>query len=158
MSSIAKTISLIFGGLLLLVLAFEGTWSILAFVDRCHQHSSAESRSITSKVQKLIRANGASSVREATNRKPIFYCLTGNRADFDPVEAFASQINYRLPEHNFFCGALTYKARLLLFFENSVLDAKVPLGLRDLADESDAACFIDSTKEHKTYPPLLGWY
>jgi hypothetical protein len=82
MSSIAKTISLIFGGLLLLVLAFEGTWSILAFVDRCHQHSSAESRSIASKVQKLIRANGAFSVREATNQKPIFYCLTGNRADF----------------------------------------------------------------------------
>jgi len=57
-----------------------------------------------------------------------------------------------------FFGALIYKPRLLLFFENSALDANVPLGLRDLADESDGACFIDSDKERKTYPPLLGWY
>ena len=117
--------------------------SVLAHLDRCPQHSTAQSRSITQVVAESLRSKGYFTIREISDRKPLFYCLAGTKADFSELRAMAKKIGYQVPEHEFFCGFWSWRARLLLIYENHILDAQIP----DLVgDGSEMPCFQDTGK------------
>lgn len=148
MPTVLKRVMIIISVIVAPIAVFAGGFSALEYVARCEQHSTVEARSITSKLRELLRKNGSFSIHEIVDRPPIFYCFAAHKADFADLQAFASRINYKIPHHKFYCGAFSYKPRIILFFDGSVLDAQVPTDLPIVADESAVACFKDPSARY----------
>jgi hypothetical protein len=120
---------------------------VSAYFDQCQQHSTEQSRSVASKINKLVSAKKAFSVQAVTERRPTFYCLVGPKSDMSDIRKFASSINYELPAFEFYCGFWSWSGRLLLFYEGSVLDVPIPLSFLNNPDDAEALCFSDASVE-----------
>lgn len=147
MAAIPKSLRWVLGVIATMAILFWAPVAFLDRLDRCDQQSGGESQRISKKVRALLAKKGAFSVQEVINNPPLFYCLAAHRADFAGLATFAQNKNYTLPAHKYNCGFWSYEGRLLLFFQESVLEAQVPLNL--LPDESAVMCFEDLTKIHK---------
>ena len=79
--------------------------SVLAHLDRCPQHSTAQSRSITQVVAESLRSKGYFTIREISDRKPLFYCLAGTKADFSELRAMQRRSAIRFPSMSSFVGS-----------------------------------------------------
>ena len=126
--------------LILLVIA---AIAVSVYIDQCPQ--SVESRLIAIKIDERIRLGGAFSVQDVTAKTPVFYCFAGPKSDRSDIDAFAKSINYRLPSFEFYCGFWSWHARLLLFYEGSVVDVPVSLSFMKYPDSSEAPCFSDAS-------------
>jgi hypothetical protein len=115
--------------------------------DQCHQHWTEQSGLVASRINRLVRTNNAISVRAVAEKRPIFYCLAGPKSDMSDIRKFASGINYRLPDFQFYCGFWSWSGRLLMFYEDFVLDAPIPLSFLDNPDGSEALCFSAASQE-----------
>ena len=82
-------------------------------------------------------------------QEPSFYCLVGPKADMSDIRRFAAQIGYKLPSFEFYCGFWSWNGRLLLFYDDSVLDAPISLSFIKDPDGSGAICFSDPNAEIK---------
>src|SRR5215510_1967621 len=119
--------------------------------DQCSQHWTEQSGLVASRINKLVGENRAISVQAVAERRPIFYCLAGPKSQMSDIEKFASSINYRLPDFQFFCGFWSWSGRLLMFYEDFVLDAPIPLSFLDNPDDSEALCFSDASEELRAH-------
>ena len=95
--------------------------------DHCRQHWTEQSGLVASRIDRLVRANRAIAVQAVAERRPIFYCLAGPKSHMSDIRKFASGINYKLPDFQFYCGFWSWSGRLLMFYEDFVLDAPIPL-------------------------------
>ena len=113
--------------------------------DQCSQHWIEQSGLVASRINRLVRSNRATSVQAVVERTPNFYCLAGPKSDMFDIKKFASGINYRLPDFQFYRGFWNWSGRLLMFYEDFVLDAPIPLSFLDDPDGSGALCFSDAS-------------
>jgi hypothetical protein len=143
MRAVGKVLATISGVLASLVLVFIAAIAVLAYIDRCPQHASAESRLIADKIDRRVRAEGTFTVQDVTAKTPVFYCFAGPKSDMSDINAFASTRNYRLPSFEFYCGFWSWNGRLLLFYEDSVVDVPVSLSFMKNPDGAEAPCFSD---------------
>lgn len=120
-----------------------GPIAFLKWHDRCAQHSTELSISISTAVKRQLREKGYFAVQDLSVAKPVFYCLVGPKAMSLDIREFAKRSNFRLPAFQFFCGFWTADARLLLIYDVEVVDVAIPGYLSVLPDDSAAACFTD---------------
>jgi hypothetical protein len=143
MRALGEVLAIIGGVLATLVLLFIAAVAVLAYIGQCPQHSSAESRTVAEKISRLVRAEGTFTVQEVTAKTPTFYCFAGPKSDMSDITTFARTINYILPSFEFYCGFWSWNGRLLLFYEDSVVDVPVSLSFMKNPDDAEAPCFSD---------------
>lgn len=151
MRAIGEVLAIIVGVPTALVLLFIAAIAVLAYIDQCPQHSSAESRSIANKIDERVRLDGTFAVQEVTAKAPVFYCFAGPKSSMSDIDAFARSINYRLPSFEFYCGFWSWYGRLLLFYEGSVVDVPVSLSFMKNPDDAEAPCFSDTSMKIKDF-------
>lgn len=139
---VSKSVGLFIAGLIVLGAgAGLAVWQL----DRCPQHATAQSRSLSARVAQAQHKSGAFRIADVVERAPRFACLAGPKAHFFELKEFARARNYSLPKHEFNCGFWSARARLMLFYDDAVVEA--PVEWRTWTDDSETRCSDDPKQE-----------
>lgn len=125
-----------------LVAVPTGYVAFVLYADRCTRQSDPEAAKIEKNVRSTVRKQGYVTISDISERQPKFFCILGHKSILSDVRRFAASIQYRMPTIEY-CGAFSFYGRMLLFFDDGVLDVRIPASLVPNLEETSDFCSAD---------------